>query len=177
LALTEAYARASLLPSGQYPEAKTYAVGIERRLSAEQLLWSLLTAVVDPADMKDEAVRRAQFAKYQPKFVKAFANPAKEPEESYQASLPGVLFTLHDPTLTELLTPRGNNLVARLAKIADRDIVIDELYLALLVRKPSDTERLACSGMLDQVEEQQRTKAIMQIAWALIAGLEFSLNH
>ncbi len=60
--------------------------------------------------MKEEADRRALFAKYQPKFVKAFANPAKEPEESYQASLQGVLFTLHDPTLTELLAPRGNNL-------------------------------------------------------------------
>ncbi len=33
LALTGAYARASVLPSGQYPDVKTYAVGIERRLS------------------------------------------------------------------------------------------------------------------------------------------------
>lgn len=177
LAQTEVYARASILPSGQYPETKTFAVGIERRLSAEQLLWSLLTAVLDPAELKEESQRLAQFAKYQPKFVKAFANPAKEPEESYQASLQGVLFTLHDPTLTELLTPQGNNLVARLAKVANRDAVIDELYLALLVRKPSDAERLTCAERLDRVEEQQRAVAIAQIAWALISGLEFSLNH
>lgn len=177
LALTDAYARASSLPSGEYPEAKTFAVGIERRLSAEQMLWSLLTAVLDPAELKDETKRRAQFAKYQPKFVKAFANPTKEPEESYQASLQGVLFTLHDPTLTELLTPSGNNLVARLTKITDKDALIDELYLALLVRKPSDAERLACTEQLDRVTDDQRPKAITQIAWALISGLEFSLNH
>jgi hypothetical protein len=182
LALTETYARASFLSekmdaTQELPDPKLFAVGLERRLSAEQWLWSFLAATLDPAEWNDAAQRETQFKKHAPRVLAAFANPAKEPEDSYQASLQGALFTLHDTNLFPMLESRGQNLLARAVANADTNAAIDELYLALLVRTPSDEERRDGVAFVEKAGKEQRTKALRDLAWAMIASLEFSLNH
>lgn len=178
LALTDTYARASFLrDKKEMPDAKLFAVGLERRLSAEQWLWSFLSATLDPAEWNDSAQRESQFKKHYPRVIAAFANPAKEPEEAYQASLQGALFTLHDTNVLPLLEPHGKNLLARTAANTDTNAAVDELYLALLVRQPSDEERRDCAAFLEKAGQEHRGKALRDLAWAMIASLEFSLNY
>ena len=66
LALTKTYQRSSLVPAGaKPPDARYFAVALEKRLSAEQLLLSTVSAT--GADPKSADALRA-------KFVKAFSS-------------------------------------------------------------------------------------------------------
>src|SRR5262249_26833455 len=95
LALTQTYQRSSLLPVGtEPPEPKYFAVALERRLTAEQLLAATIAATGTEAKQAD-ALR--------PKFLKAFANQPREPEDEIAPSLKAALFVLHDAAVLELV--------------------------------------------------------------------------
>src|SRR5204863_1816308 len=90
IAQSEAYQRSSVLPPGQEkPEPALFLTAHEKRLSAEQLLWSVLEAT-------GEKVRLAKGKNgtdaLKAKFLKAFANPAREPEEEFLPALRSALF-------------------------------------------------------------------------------------
>ncbi len=168
IALTKVYARSSTLPAGAKaaPNTTHFATAIERRLTAEQLLQSTLVAT--GTDPKSADTLR-------PKFVKAFANQAREPEEEFTPSLKAALFRLHDDAVLGLLKPAPANLVDRAAKLPDADAT-DELYLAILSRKPSTDERAAIAKVLAK-HPDTRAEAIGRVAWALLASMEFGVNH
>lgn len=186
LALTKTYQRSSELPENakKFEPAK-FLTALERRLSAEQMLWATLTAtgerdrVVEeskkPAAVKGKAAPSAlEQAKL--KFLKAYAGPMREPEDELGPSLKGALFTLNDPLVLSWLTPRPGNLVERLGKLKD-DQVADELYLSVLTRRPDQEERDAVAKTLKGKQDKQRTAALGRLAWALLASTEFATNH
>jgi hypothetical protein len=167
LALTKTYQRSSLLPAGKKPpDADYFVVALERRLTAEQLLAATLTAIDTDAKHAD-ALR--------PKFLKAFANQPREPEDEIAPSLKGALFVLHDPAVLALLRPKPGNLVERVAKLDDATAT-EELYLAILSRKPTADERAAVEKVLAKHREK-RAEAVGRVAWALLASMEFGVNH
>src|SRR5437868_6309949 len=88
VALSKTYQRSSTVQAGKEPpEAKFFAVALEKRLTADQLLQAMVIAT--GADAKAaEALR--------PKFLKAFANQPREPEDEIAPSLKAALFLLHD---------------------------------------------------------------------------------
>lgn len=162
--LSEAYQRSSLLP-GKAPPADAFAVALEKRLSAEQLFAAITTATgTKPGDA----------AKV--KFLKAFANQPREPEEDVEASLKAALFLSHDATVLEMLQPKPGNLVERLGKSTDDRAFAEELYFAVLTRKPSADELATVTKLLAK-PKQTRETAARKLAWALIASLEFGVNH
>lgn len=180
LALTKTYARSSELPPGDAPPVELFAVGIERRLSAEQLLRGLLIAVSDPAEAADVAKLSEAFDKLRPKALKSFANPAKEPEDAYNATVQGALTLLNDEAFLKLFEAQSGNLTERLAKVQDASQLADELYLTVLIRHPTDEERSEVAAHLNRVPsatEMQRQLAVKQLVWALAASTEFSINH
>src|SRR5205807_2699768 len=138
LALSQTYQRSSMLPSGATKfEPATFLTGHEKRLSSEQLLVSVLEATgekerVGKAKGGIEALRA--------KFLKAFANTAREPEEEFSPALRSALFLLNDSAALDLLTPRPGNLVDRAARLPD-DKVAEELYLSILSRMPAAEEK------------------------------------
>jgi hypothetical protein len=107
--------------------------------------------------------------------VKAFANQPREPEEEFTPSLKAALFILHDDAILGLLKPKPGNLVDRVSKLPERE-AIDELYLAILSRTPTDTERTAISKLLAK-HANAKAEAYGRVAWALIASMEFGVNH
>ena len=175
LALSQTYQRSSLLPE----EAKdvppeSFRTAIEKRLSAEQLLLSVLEATGERERVlagKGPAGVEAARAK----FVKAFANPVREPEDEPAPSLKAALFVLNDETVLGLLTPKPGNLIDRLAKLPD-DRVPDELYRSVLTRLPSAEERAEATAYLAK-HKQDRPAALGRLAWALLASTEFCVNH
>lgn len=168
IALSNTYQRSSRLPTGEKdaPDAAYFATAVERRLTAEQLLQSAIVATGSDPKTAD-ALR--------PKFVKAFANQPREPEEEFTPSLKAALFVLHDAAVLGLLKPAAGNLVGRAAALPDA-AATDELYLAVLSRAPSADERAAVARVLAK-HPDARAEAVGRVAWALLASMEFGVNH
>jgi hypothetical protein len=181
LARTETYQRASALPKGvDKPARELFLTAIERKLSAQQLMWSILEASGERqrhlTPKRDDGLKVESIAELQTKFVKAFGNPAREPEEEASPSLKAALFLLNNATVLDWLTPRPGNLIERLSQIADDEKTADELYLSVLTRRPSSEERQAVRDYLKQ-KTANRASALSQLAWSLLASTEFSVNH
>ena len=172
LALSETYQRTTVLPEGtEPPPPETYRVATEKRLSAEQLLSSVLVAT----GSRDKP-READLEKLRAAFVKAFGNVPTDPEVEFSPSLKSSLFVLNDPAVLDCLTPQPGNLVERLLKTDDSAALADELYLSVLTRRPTDEERTAVAEYLTQ-NSDRRSEAVTTHIWALLASTEFCLNH
>ncbi len=167
IALSQAYQRSSLIPAGsEPPDPRYFAVALEKRLTADQLLHSMATAT--GADAKAEE-------KLRPRFLKAFANQPREPEDEITPSLKAALFVLHDEAVLALVKPANGNLVDRLAKLSD-DRIAEELYLSILTRKPT-AEESATVAKVWKTDPSKKADAAGRLAWALLASMEFSINH
>jgi hypothetical protein len=177
LALSKTYQRASLLPDLAAAEIaeSTYQIALEKPLSAEQLLGSMLQAVSDgktvSLDHEDE-----QLAVLRERFTKAFANPPREPEVGHNPSVKAALFLLNDDVVLGWLQPKDGNLIDRLVKVTDAALVADELYLCVLTRRPTAEEVEEVSSYLASHASDQAT-ACGDLAWALLASAEFGVNH
>ena len=213
LALTETYQRTShVKPDQTAPQVESYAVGLEKRLNAEQLFWSMLVATDElayqaskPAEppapaTTEETEAKAEEPEEPPReplkltdieqvqagsqeltelrelFLAAYANAAKEPEIEFNPSVKAALFLMHEEKVLTLLQRRSGNLVDRLSGIDDPSAIADELFTAILGRTPSDEDRKTVIDFL-QMRTDQRTDAISQLAWAMLASTEFCVNH
>lgn len=184
LALTRAYQRSSLLPSGleREPLPDRYVVAIEKPLSTEQLLWSILQVTGElpryqPATESDGKTKpNAQFDDLKKRFVAAFANPPREPEGDFAPSVKAALFLSNDAKVLELLKPRDGNLAEQLVQETDSAKLAERLYLAILTRVPSSDEAVDVAKYL-AAHADDRAKTAGQLIWALIASTEFCVNH
>jgi hypothetical protein len=202
LALTDAYQRSSAVAAGGEASVLRFTAANEKRLSAEQLFGAVLTATgpwpqpavesksaaettVAKSETKAESKEAAAAspaplgplpeAKLRVAFIKAFANPPQEPEVEFTPSLKSSLFMLNDPAVLGLLTPQPGNLIERLAASTDADVA-GELYRSVLTREPTDEERNAVLEYLKQ-QPTDRTAALVDLAWSLLASTEFAVNH
>lgn len=183
LVLTEAYQRSSRMRDGAAaPPPELFLVGIEKRLSAEQLLASMLVATgaaekYPPATAdKPFAIPASDWSKLRDLFTKAFANPPQEPETEFAPSLQAALFVLNEKTVQGWLEPEASVLVQRLAAIEDSQQLAEELYLSVLARRPVADEQTMVAEHLAK-HADRRPIAIGQLAWALLASTEFCVNH
>jgi len=171
LVLSETYARGGRWDgkSGARPAPATYGAATAKALSAEQLFHSVMTATgPQPADVNPTDIRA--------RFVTAYANPPKEPEIEFAPSVKAALFLSNDEKVLDLLKPREGNLVDRLAKQADAGAAAEELYLAVLARRPTDEERNEVRDLVAR-HGSDKGKLYGMLAWALVSSTEFCLNH
>ncbi len=172
LALTRTYQRAGALPDGgPLPPEDRFLVAIEKRLSAEQLLWSVLRGTgATGLEQKPEEV-----AALRKKFVDQFANQAREPEDEVAFSVKGTLFLMNDPLLARLLTEGDQALVTRALRLPTTGEIVEELTLSLLSRLPSADEKAAMTAWIEKGTDRKR--AVTHLAWAMLTSMEFSVNH
>jgi hypothetical protein len=175
LALSRTYQRSSVLPDGgEKLPPESFQVAHEKRLSAEQLLWSTLEAVGEPANV--QIGPKSALPALRDKFLKGYANPRREPEDTFAPSLRAALFVLNDNTVLGWLTPRPGNLIDRLVRFPDAGTVAEELYLSVLTRMPTAGERAEVADYLAK-NSARRPAALGHLAWALLASTEFCVNH
>jgi hypothetical protein len=173
LALSQTYQRSSVLPPGQEKaEAASFLTAHEKRLSSEQLLWSVLEATGEKERLTANATALDAL---RAKFIKAFANAAREPEEEFAPALRSALFLLNDSAIFDLLTPKPGTLIDRAGKLPDEKAV-EELYLAILTRQPSAEEKAEFVKYLAK-NAARKPIALGHLAWALLASTEFCVNH
>jgi hypothetical protein len=181
IALTGAYQRSSRLPDGvTKPDPAKFLTAIEKRLSAEQLLSSVLEATGErPRLEKATAAPGAKTAPLETlrlQFVKAFAEQPREPEEEISPSLKAALFLLNDRAVLDLLIPRPGNLTDRLGKLTENGQAAEELYLSVLSRPPTAEEKAEVVAYLTK-HAARRATVLGNLAWALLASTEFGVNH
>jgi len=192
LALTETYQRSSHYPAppivadgatadgslDQIPP-QSYLLFNEKRLLAEQLLRSTLQATghldrlsQPTADGKPNPELTALTAKY----IAAFANEPREPEDQINPTVRGALFTLNDESLLQLLSRQPGNLIDRLMAMSNDQQLAEELYMSVLTRQPTDQEREEFSAWLSR-HGDHREKAVRLWAWSMLTSMEFVVNH
>jgi hypothetical protein len=174
LALSRTYQRSGVAEFAlETIPPQSYRVALEKPLSSEQLLASMLRATGEYEQTKGDAKKLTAL---QAHFDKAFANPPREPEVEHSPSVKAALFLLNDDTVIGWLAPGKENLTARLAKIDDSDKLAEELYASVLSRLPTAEERAEVAAFLKS-HGDRRDKAIENLAWALLASSEFCTNH
>jgi hypothetical protein len=184
LALSKTYQPSSELPAGE-PEAKTasYRTANLKALTPEVLAWSLMQATgLADAERKaqgknaNETALFGRLAGNVAPFVATFGSQPGQAEQSFQATLDQALFLANGSMLHGWLAPRPGNLMDRLLPLKDADAVSDELYLSVLTRRPTDEERGEVREYL-KGRDKDRTAALQELAWALLASVEFRFNH
>jgi hypothetical protein len=183
LALTQAYARSSILPADakDAPE-NLFTVAKERPLAAEQLARAFLAAtgererVIDGNGwdgIEDKKVARKDFEKA---FTSAFANAAKEPELSVNPTLRSALFLRNNDLVLWSLQRRKGNLIDRVAAMSEAAQIAEELYFSILTRPPTSEEKTEVATYLAK-HQADRDKALGHYAWAMLSSIEFFANH
>jgi hypothetical protein len=206
LALTRTYARSSEPPpgmSGEEAAPETFAVAVLKPLGPEQLAWSLMQATGTVASTRaavqkslfDADPKFAQLTRLDDKrrrlgrmmaeaavyarlrgnagpFIAQFARAAGQSQEAYDASVHQALFLSNgQPILASVGT-----LANRLAAIEGPAALTDELYLAVLTRRPMPDERDEAIRHLAS-KPKERDQAVQELAWALLTSSEFRFNH
>jgi hypothetical protein len=104
-----------------------------------------------------------------------FASRPGEAQDAFTATLDQTLFLKFSPTIRGMVAVRAGNLTDRLIKLADADALADELFMSVFSRRPTTDERHDVSDSLKGTKD--RTAAITELVWALVASAEFRFNH
>lgn len=181
LTLTKTYQRSSMSTSSTATKVDRFTIALERRLSYEQILRSMLTATgeLDRVLAKKDAKGEGDWPAYEDlrkRAQVAFAAEPKEAEEHVDHSLKAALFVRNDAMFLSLLKPRQGNLMDRLMNEKDAGKLADELYLSVLTRSPSPEEKTEVAAYLAK-HNDKREEAIRNLLWATMTSTEFVVNH
>jgi hypothetical protein len=183
LTLSQTYQRSSEpLSPGKEPEPAGYTVALLKPLTPEQLAWSLMQATgltdAERQALGKNAIEAAVYARLAPNvapFVRAFGSPPGQ-EQEFDARLDQALFLANGSIVRGWLAPRPGNLIDRLGKLTSTDAQAEELYLSVFTRLPSAEERKEIADFLAS-RSKDRTAALQDMTWALLASAEFRFNH
>jgi hypothetical protein len=183
IALSEAYQRSSETPAGlDDPPADRYVVALLKPLAPEQFAYAAMQATGHT-----DAERAALGAKWTDAQLDARLAPRLGPFRSmlgrggdvtgdaFSATLDQTLFLKYGSAVRGLLAPRPGNLTDRLNKLTNPDAVAEELFAAVLSRRPTADERKDVTDALKKTTD--RGKTINELVWALVASAEFRFNH
>jgi hypothetical protein len=187
--------------------SEQFAIGTVGPLSPEQLGWSLLEATgqvgrqqqsvvaelnkkspLKPEDKKDAAklaarklqIEQTTYDKLQGavgSIVTLYGAGSGQPQNDFFATIDQALFMANGGPLKGWLAPGGGNLTERLGKMTDTGKLVEELYLSVLTRLPTEEEVADVGAYLNERPKEKRSAAIQEIAWALLTSAEFRFNH
>jgi hypothetical protein len=163
------YQRSSKQTHPRQAEPRLFARAASRGLTAEQLYDSLVLATGYHPDPKSDGPPRAAF-------LAAFDDPDSQ-QSDFQPSVQQALTMMNGKFVKEATSSARSATVTavidgkRGGPLARR---IEELYLAVLSRKPrpNETKRL-----LEHAAGRDSKQALRDVLWALLNSTEFILNH
>jgi hypothetical protein len=183
IATSQVYQASSATTAGTRFDETQFSHYTVHRLTAEQLLDSLVvaTGVAEKFAGAPDGTRAAQLADTSvPSYLlDLFGRPARtsvcECEREDEANLAQVLHLMNGDSINEKINAPDGRL-ARLLRSGkpDRDVVT-ELFLAVLVRRPSEKE---LSGALQALSRSgPRQEVMADLFWALLNSREFLFKH
>ncbi len=184
---SRAFARASADDESNTEELDRTAVFAgysSRRMQAEVLLDALsdVTRVFPDSDgdaSQPEAVRAVYRAEVPTKanFLSTFGKPGRllvcECERSNEVSLGQSLVLINGTDMRERLSHTRNRITELLSQTQDWPMIIDQLYLASLTRRPTAAESQTMFQYIASAPDKRL--ALEDLLWALINSQEFSL--
>jgi len=170
-------------PTNELDE-RNYSRALFRRLPAEVLLDAVdqVTGVENkfhgvPAGSRAIQLWDSQVQHY---FLKLFGRPARvsvcECERSVGASMAQALHLMNSPQLEAKLSHAGGQIAQLTNRYEDDGALVQQLYLTVFNRVPSETEQARAVQHLGS-RRFQRQKAAEDLAWAMMNSLEFIFNH
>jgi hypothetical protein len=109
-------------------------------------------------------------------FVAQFAGAAGQSQDVNDPTVHQALFLANGQPVQSWLAPSGTLLVGRLLRITDPSVAAEELYLAVLTRRPTAEERDEVARHLTR-PVAEHPQALKDLAWALLTSAEFRFNH
>jgi len=131
------------------------------------------------ADATLEVQRRAHRAVYEQlqgvmdELVDVFAQTDGQPTRDYQGRAKEALYLANSPLVNGLV---GGRLAKQLAAMEKRAALAEELYLAVLSRRPRPPEADAVAEFLRD-RDKDRQAAVEEMIWGLLSSNEFRFNH
>lgn len=166
-------------------DEQNYSRALLKRLDAEVLFDAVcqVTGVTEKFNGMPEGYRAIQLWDSQVNhyFLKLFGRPIRatacECERATEPSVSQVLHVLNSPELQSKLSHEAGT-IARLVRRypSDDAALVDELYLTILSRPPTETDKSVAVKYL-QDHASQRRNATEDLAWSLLNTLEFVFNH
>jgi hypothetical protein len=167
LAMSRTYQLESSTASTADPKWFTYS--IPKPLTAEMLHRSLLT-VLEPKEEKkwNNRQHRTDFAKRFPDVL------AEESMSNVNQSL----MLTNGNWLNQLLSPNNSKWTERLVSETSMsdDSLLREVFLRALGREPDQQELERLQSFLTE-RRDRRTRAILDVVWAVLTSAEFRFNH
>jgi hypothetical protein len=183
IAQSHTYQRSFKTNKWNEDDTENYSHFNPRRLTAEQLFDAIMVASASPVTLPGvpEGFRATQLpdSNIQIGFLDMFGRPPREIpcecERAAEVSLAQTLNLINGPTVSEaIIHPQG--LIARLvAANADDKTLIEDLYLSVLNRYPTDGERMTAAGYFLGVSS--RAEAAQDLMWALMNSPAFLFNR
>ncbi len=183
IARSHTYQRSFKTNKWNEDDTENYSHFNPRRLTAEQLFDAIMVASASPVTLPGvpAGFRATQLpdSNIQIGFLDMFGRPPREIpcecERAAEVSLAQTLNLINGPTVSEaIIHPHG--LIARLvAANADDKTLIEDLYLSVLNRYPTDGERMTAAGYFLGVSS--RAEAAQDLMWALMNSPAFLFNR
>ncbi len=112
-------------------------------------------------------------------FLDLFGRPPRESacecERSSGVVLGQALNLVNGPTIADAIAAPGNRIERLVGQFADDAPLVDELFLAVLCRLPTETEQAA--GTAAVREGESRLAGAQDLVWALVNSPAFLFNH
>lgn len=156
-------------------EAAKFASASPTRLRSDQI-YNALTQVLGVQELPGLAsTRRGQYGRGNSGrrgFQQLFGYDPSTPQADILGNIPQALFVMNSEAMRSLTKGTGDTVLSRLLKqYSDDEAALDELYLRVLSREPSDREREINLAYVKKVE--QRTEAFEDVFWSLLNSSEF----
>ncbi|QDU95533.1 DUF1549 domain-containing protein [Lignipirellula cremea] len=179
LVRSEAYARSSRLPEGDYPPATAFAVGSVRPLRPEAYAAVLKMAATSPdffpAEMsvEDRENRAEGIVSRSRTIARSFEQPAPGFQVSVDEAL---LMSNGDRIRSELLSTSSEALLGKLNATPDRAEAINLLFWNVCSRPPEAGEVEAIQAFLSS-RQDDLPQAYSHVVWALLTSSECRFNY
>jgi hypothetical protein len=164
IALSDAYQRSSETPAGlEDVPADRYLVAVMKPLTPEQFAYAIMQATghtdAERAALGAKGTEAQLDARLAPRLApfRSMFGRGGEFADNFSATLDQTLFLKYGATVRGLLPPRAGNLTDRLGKITNPDAVAEELFAAVLSRRPTADERKDVTDALKDTQDRQKT--------------------
>lgn len=176
---TKAYQLSSKPTATNAKDERFYSHGKLEALTPDQMFYSLMSVTgIENALAKGMDRDRVEQLKqrFLAGFVFLFGNDEGESGDTFNGTIPQALLLMNNPQIQNALKVAPNTTLGKiLQKYESVDARLDEMYLTVLGRFPSETEKKYFTSVINKY---QNSKLIYEdVYWALVNSSEFEFNH